>query len=114
MISRANALNIFTAFFWKILITIERANCDSSIKRVCKSNPELRLLMWRRSLPDGNTMMPFVVKGTPISAPQTGPRQQSSKSFALRDQGHLVFRFTFVNSELKRIEVSHHYWHGGR
>ena len=92
-------------FFLKILITIERANCDSSIKRVCKSNPELRLLMWRRSLPAGNTMMPFVVKGNPISAPQTGLWQKSSKSFALRDQGHLFFTFTSMDSELKRWEA---------
>ena len=49
--------------------------------------------------------MPFVVKGIPISAPQTGPRQQSSKSFALRDQGHLVFTFTSMDSELKRWEA---------
>ena len=41
----------------------------------------------------------------PISAPKTGPRQQSSKSFALRDQGHLVFTFTSMDSELKRWEA---------
>jgi hypothetical protein len=41
----------------------------------------------------------------PISAPQTGLWQQSSKSFALRDQGHLVFTFTSMDSELKRWEA---------
>ena len=45
------------------------------------------------------------VTGTRISALQTGLLQQSSKSFALRDQGHLVFTFTSMDSELKRWEA---------
>ena len=49
--------------------------------------------------------MPFVVKGTPISAPQTGLWQQSSKSFVLRDCDHLFFTFTSMDSELKRWEA---------
>ena len=72
--------------------------------------PAYWVALFARSLHDDQQ----VVTGTPISATETAPAQQFSKSFALRDQGHLVFRFTFVNSELKRIEVSHHYWHGGR
>ena len=43
--------------------------------------------------------MPFVVKGTPISAPQTGLWQKSSKSFVLRDCDHLFFTFTSMDSE---------------
>ncbi len=38
--------------------------------------------------------------GNPVSAPETGLAQQSSKSFALRDQGHVFFTFTFVEEEL--------------
>jgi hypothetical protein len=45
------------------------------------------------------------VTGTPVSAPETAPAQQSSKSFALRDQGHLFFTFTSMDSELKRWEA---------
>jgi hypothetical protein len=45
------------------------------------------------------------VTGTRISAPETALAQQSSKSFALRDQGHLVFTFTSMDSELKRWEA---------
>jgi hypothetical protein len=45
------------------------------------------------------------VTGTSVSAPETAPAQQSSKSFALRDQGHLFFTFTSMDSELKRWEA---------
>jgi len=45
------------------------------------------------------------VTGTRISAPETASAQQSSKSFVLRDQGHLVFTFTSMDSELKRWEA---------
>ena len=47
----------------------------------------------------------FQLRINPVSAPETGPAQQSSKSFALRDQGHLVFTFTSMDSELKRWEA---------
>ena len=46
-----------------------------------------------------------VVTETPVSAPETTPAQQSSKSFALHDQGHLFFTFTSMDSELKRWEA---------
>jgi len=48
---------------------------------------------------------PQGVTGTPVSAPETAPAQQSSKSFALHDQGHLFFTFTSMDSELKRWEA---------
>ena len=51
-------------------------------------------------------MMPFVVKGTPISAPQTGLWQQSSKSFVLRDCDHLFFTFTSALSTGQRNDFS--------
>ncbi len=38
--------------------------------------------------------------GTPVSAPETGLAQQSSKYFVLRDQGHLFFTFTSMEEEL--------------
>ncbi len=38
--------------------------------------------------------------GTPVSASETAPAQQSAKSFALLDQGHVFFTFTFVEEEL--------------
>jgi hypothetical protein len=41
----------------------------------------------------------------PVPAPQTRLWQQSSKSFALHDQGHLFFTFTSMDSELKRWEA---------
>ena len=63
--------------------------------------PAYWVALFARSLHDD----PQVVTGTPISAPKTGPRQQSLKSFALRDQGHLVFTFTSMDSELKRWEA---------
>jgi len=47
----------------------------------------------------------FQFRINPVSAPETGPAQQSSKSFALLDQGHLFFRFTSMDSELKRWEA---------
>ena len=47
----------------------------------------------------------FLPRINPISAPQSGLWQKSSKSFALRDQGHLVFTFTSMDSELKRWEA---------
>ena len=48
----------------------------------------------------------FHRRKNPISAPKTGPRQQSSKSFALRDQGHLVFTFTSALSTGQRNDFS--------
>jgi hypothetical protein len=42
----------------------------------------------------------FEPRINPISAPETAPVQQFSKSFALRNKGHLVFTFTCVEEEM--------------
>jgi hypothetical protein len=55
--------------------------------------------------PFSDSTCAILIQQNPHFCPRNGPAQQSSKSFALRDQGHLVFTFTSMDSELKRWEA---------